>query len=187
MCWSFSQRIIEKVPLSELDSSFKSRDDVRRYYEDHCEGDILLFSQRKIVWVQAFLDQQLVGWVSFETQFLEKNSVFVRNLVVSPKFQRRGIGKKLLFSIKTEKKLFPQTQSMYLIARKVNRSGLRFYQKLGSTRVFRFQENEPLLPSSIVGFKFEFQKVGYCERSGYSPMENPVEEYCHDRKQPRHL
>ncbi len=50
--------------------------------------------------------------------------------IVSPEYQRKDVGKHLVFSIRSDE-LFPNLQAINLLIRKVNTQGYLFYRKLG--------------------------------------------------------
>jgi ribosomal protein S18 acetylase RimI-like enzyme len=125
------------VPLVELNPAFQSTDDMRCFYESYFDSELAHFQQGKLIWVQAFDRERLVGWATFELEKQEKHAVYMNLLVVDPDEQRRGIGKHLTFSIRSHD-LYPETQFIDLLIRKVNESGRRFYEKIG---FFDFQHS----------------------------------------------
>jgi ribosomal protein S18 acetylase RimI-like enzyme len=120
----------EDVPLIELNPEFKSTGDVRRFYEHYFFEEFEHFKQGKLFWIQAFLNEELVGWATFELEPTETNAAYMNLLAVDPKYQRMGIGKHLTFSIRSDE-LFPQIQAINLLIRKVNTEGYKFYYRLG--------------------------------------------------------
>lgn len=120
----------EGIPLTELHPQFKSRHDVRSFYEAYFKDELNNFAKGRLFWVQAFLNNQLVGWATFELETHESDAAYLNLLVVSPEHQRKGIGKYLTFSICSET-LFPNIQAINVLIRKVNLEGYNFYRKLG--------------------------------------------------------
>jgi ribosomal protein S18 acetylase RimI-like enzyme len=120
----------EDVPLSELSSNFKSNGDVRRFYENYFQEELEHFKEGHLFWVQAFLNNKIVGWATFELEPLEADAAYMNLLIVAPEYQGLGIGRHLTFSIASED-LFPNIQAINLLIRKVNIEGYNFYYKLG--------------------------------------------------------
>lgn len=69
-------------------------------------------------------NEKIVGSVRF---FLENETVYIGKLIVSPKFQNRGIGAKLLLDVE---KIFPGKR-YELFTRAGNLKNLAFYKKHG--------------------------------------------------------
>ncbi len=122
--------VYEDVPLDELNPNFKCIGDVRRFYEDYFESELGHFKKGELYWIQAFDGDELVGWATFQPEAKEDDAIYMNLLVMDPKHQRRGIGEKLVFSIRSEE-LFPNTKAINLLIRKVNETGRIFYQKIG--------------------------------------------------------
>lgn len=120
----------EDVPLVDLSPDFKSIGDVRRFYENYFEFEFHHFNQGGIYWVQAFLNEKLVGWATFELEPHEENAAYMNLLIVDPECQKRGVGKHLVFSI-CSNELFPNISAINLLIRKVNTQGYQFYYNLG--------------------------------------------------------
>lgn len=120
----------EDVPLSQLSPHFKSTGDVRRFYENYFKEELEHFKEGHLFWVQAFLNDKLVGWATFELEPQEENAAYMNLLIVAPEYQKMGVGRHLTFSICSEE-LFPNIQAINLLIRKVNVEGYNFYYRLG--------------------------------------------------------
>lgn len=120
----------EDVPLSDLSPDFKSTGDVRRFYENYFKTELEHFKEGHLIWVQAFLNNEVVGWATFELEPLEANAAYMNLLVVAPEHQKKGCGRLLTFSICSDD-LFPNIQAINLLIRKVNVEGYKFYRSLG--------------------------------------------------------
>lgn len=116
----------EDVPLVELNPDFRSIGDMRRFYEGYFDSELEHYSHGGLVWIQAFQEEKLVGWATFELEKID--AAYMNLLIVDPDAQGRGIGKHLTFSIRS---LYPEVQDINLLIRKVNIEGWRFYQKIG--------------------------------------------------------
>jgi ribosomal protein S18 acetylase RimI-like enzyme len=116
----------EDVPLSDLNPKFASIGDVRRFYEGYFESELDHFKKGKLVWVQAFDEERLVGWATFELE--GSDAAYMNLLVVDPHEQRKGIGKTLTFAINS---LYPNINAIHLLIRKVNVEGRKFYERIG--------------------------------------------------------
>lgn len=130
----------EEVPLTELNPNFKSIGDVRRFYENYFDSELGHYKNGELVWIQAFIHDELVGWATFELE--DNDSAYMNLLIVDPLYQGRGIGKHLVFSICAED-LYPNIQAINVLLRKVNEQGLRFYEKIGFSHCpeYRRQDN----------------------------------------------
>ncbi len=118
----------EDVSLVDLNPNFKSTGDVRRFYQDYFESEFAHFQNGSLIWVQAFIEEQLIGWATFMLE--ESNHAYMNLLAVDPLYQDRGIGKHLVFSICSEE-LFPNIEAINVLPRKVNLQGRLFYEHIG--------------------------------------------------------
>ena len=118
----------ENVPLVELDPNFKSTGDVRRFYQNYFESEFAHFQNGSLIWVQAFIEEKLIGWATFMLE--ENDHAYMNLLAVDPCYQNRGIGKHLVFSICSEE-LFPHIEAINVLLRKVNLQGRLFYERIG--------------------------------------------------------
>ncbi len=120
----------EDVPLFELNPQFASIGDVRRFYEAYFFEEYDRFKKQEILWVEAYVENQLAGWATFEREITEPDAAYMVLLTVSPDYQGLGLGRHLTFSICSEE-LYPNIQVINLFVRKVNMQGYAFYYKIG--------------------------------------------------------
>lgn len=120
----------EDVPLKELNPAFESIGDVRRFYEAYFFEEFERFAHGEVFWVEAYVNDTLAGWATFELEQEEENTAYMNLLTVAPKFQGMGVGRHLTFSVLSDE-LYPNTQAINLLIRKVNQSGYDFYYKIG--------------------------------------------------------
>lgn len=137
----------EDVPLTELNPDFQSIGDVRRFYENYFDSEFAHFQHGSLIWIQAFIDEKLIGWATFELE--ENNQVYMNLLAVDPLFQKRGIGKHLVFSI-CSNELFPCTEAINVLIRKVNLSGLNFYERIGFHDAPDYQAKDNFVDNSLL-------------------------------------
>ena len=122
--------VYEDVPLIELNPAFQSIGDVRRFYENYFKEELEHFKDGHLIWVQAFFNDQLVGWATFELESSEPNAAYMNILTVHPDDQGKGIGRYLTFSICSEE-LFPMIEAINVLIRKINVKSYNFYYHLG--------------------------------------------------------
>lgn len=141
----------EDVPLAELNPNFKSIGDVRRFYEAYFESEIERYKNGHLIWIQALIDEETVGFATFELETAEKKAAYMNLLAVHPDFQRQGIGKDLAFSILT---VHPHIRAINLLIRKVNQGGHAFYEKIGFVDHKVVRDNF-VDPSLLTGMRWE--------------------------------
>lgn len=122
------------VPLSDLNPLFQTREDVIHFYEDYFDSELQHFEIGELLWMQAWMGDELVGWATFEK--MDGNEVYMNLIAVAPSYQRRGVGKALTFSTNAEK--------INLLLRKVNSGGRKFYEAIG------FHESNFVRPDNFV-------------------------------------
>jgi len=93
------------------------------------EDDIAPFRAGQLIWVRAFLADQLVGWMTIAPKFISPENSYLSTLVVDPAFQKRGIGKVMIESIATH--WLPETKEIDLVVRRINETAITFYLRLG--------------------------------------------------------
>jgi ribosomal protein S18 acetylase RimI-like enzyme len=146
----------EDVPLTELNPTFKSTGDVRRFYQNYFQEEFGHFKEGHLIWTQAFIDDTLVGWATFELEPMEATGAYMNLLVVDPKYQKMGVGKELTFSICSEN-LFPNIDAINLLIRKVNREGYNFYYKIGFFD-FAYKRDNFVDPALLTGLRWQKNK-----------------------------
>ncbi len=77
--------------------------------------------------ITAKADRMPAGYALFDISQSPK-LIYISELAVDPSFQRRGIGKGLVFSIL---KFFPEAEKIVLITRKANTQARFFYPSIG--------------------------------------------------------
>jgi len=113
-----------KIPLKQL--HIKS---LHPFLEEAFEDELVDFRSKKenVFYYNALdKDKKVVGYVSFNVNPKE-NTAYIRQLAVSPKVWKKGLGKKLVFAILKDA---PVT-NLRLVTRKVNKIGIEFYQHIG--------------------------------------------------------
>jgi len=94
-----------------------------------------------LIWVQAKIEECLVGWATFATEPEDADARYMNLLIVDPKFQGLGVGKSLVFSLKNLG-IHPNLQRINLFVRKVNQRGYEFYDHLGFTKNLNYQRTD---------------------------------------------
>lgn len=146
----------EDVPLTVLNSQFRSIGDVRRFYADYFEEELEHFKEGHLFWVQAFMNEKLVAWATFELESEEMDAAYMNLLIVDPEYQRMGLGRYLTFSI-CSNELFPNLHAINLLIRKVNTEAYKFYYKIGFFE-FDYQRDNFVDPSLLTGLRWERKK-----------------------------
>jgi ribosomal protein S18 acetylase RimI-like enzyme len=143
----------EDVPLEELNKNFRSTGDVRRFYQGYFKEELSHFEHGDLYWTQAFIEDNLVGFATFELEPGESDASYMNLLAVHPDFQGVGIGKALTFSI-CSRELFPNVNIIRLLIRKINIEGERFYKKIGFTECNYTRDNF-VDPALLTGLSWE--------------------------------
>jgi len=114
----------------DIEEHFESPDKIADYYQHLISHyDVGPFREGKLLWVRAFLHNNLIGWMGIEPHFRHKNHTYLSTFILDPKFEGKGIGKKMLSSIVEH--WLPETTEINLIVRKINHKALEFYQHIG--------------------------------------------------------
>jgi ribosomal protein S18 acetylase RimI-like enzyme len=145
----------EDIPLIEIHPKFRSIGDVRRFYQEYFKEELEHFRQGKLYWIQAFADQKLIGFATFELEPNEPHAAYMNLLAVHPKWQKRQIGKALTFSICREE-LFPDIQAINVLVRKINQEGKRFYERIGFYE-YPYTRSNFVDPALLTGLRWEKQ------------------------------
>ena len=90
-----------------------------------------LLREKKTYAVRAIRQDTTVGVVFFEKVKSAKNAVYIRQTAVQIEMQKKGIGGHLVFSIREDGSLLPDTKTLFVIVRYVNKSAIAFYKSLG--------------------------------------------------------
>lgn len=94
----------------------------------------------------AFDNDKMIGFAIFE--LWDDQSYYLAEMAVLPNYQRKGIGKQLVFSI-LQKDL--AAKKILLVTEKANRWSQSFYEKIGFKRS-SFQH--PDYPENFIGYEF---------------------------------
>ena len=118
--------------ISKTSTSWRGgNNSVQQYYEKYFAVEFDKYSANKFeFWVCAYVDNQLVGWATFEREHDDKNAVYMDLLIVDPAYQHKGIGEQLVKSL-LNLGAIPELSAVHLLLRKANSGGRIFYQKLG--------------------------------------------------------
>lgn len=104
---------------------------VSAYYEECFRTEFKDFLSGKLdYWIEARIDEKLVGWATFEQEKNRHNAFYMNLLVVHPEYQGLSVGSNLVMSLITLK-LIPDLAAIHLLLRIKNTGGRIFYSKLG--------------------------------------------------------
>lgn len=143
----------EDIPLEELSPTFKSTGDVRRFYNAYFDDEFERFRHGHLIWIEAYINEKLAGWATFEIEPNETDAVYMNLLVVSPNHQKKNVGTHLVFSVLSEE-LYPNTNAINLLIRKINESGYLFYKKIGFFD-FNYQRDNFVDVSLLKGLRWQ--------------------------------
>lgn len=120
----------QRLSPNQLGSDLQTKEDVERFYKNYFEEEKEKFSDGVIhFWVEAFVDNELVGWATFRREGSDSNAVYMELLVVSPEYKGKGIGSQLVFSLIHLNEI-PDLHAINLELRILNAGGRVFYEKL---------------------------------------------------------
>jgi ribosomal protein S18 acetylase RimI-like enzyme len=115
---------------AELEANFGESKNVREFYKNLLsKEDLEPFMTNNMFWVRAFIDDKLVGWMSFQFEPNKTNSIYLSTLVVAPEYHNLGIGKIFIRSIVEHWQ--PTATEIKLVVRNINNKALGFYRHLG--------------------------------------------------------
>lgn len=102
---------------------------VEQYYTNYFAVEFDKFASGQFeFWVEAYLDDKLVGWATFERE--KQNAVYMDLLIVMPEYQGMGIGKQLVQSL-VNLGVMKDLQAVNVLLRKTNKAGAGFYECIG--------------------------------------------------------
>ena len=140
------------VPLAVFNTAFTSVEDVNHWLGEVFDEEVALLREGKSFCVHALNGNDPVGVIFFERLPERPHGVYIRQTAVQPNFQRRGIGRKLVLSIREGLAVLPDTESLYLIVRVVNPRAIDFYKSAGFVRSdFMYPGYDPL---KYIGFEW---------------------------------
>ncbi len=131
---SFITEYKKYLQPNEIDTKLKvwrindGADSVEQYYFDYFAKEIEELKHNKIFWIEAKIDNKLVGWTTF-AKSATADTYYMDLLIVDPNHQSHGIGKELVFSAH-KLHLIKNAKAITLLLRKKNQGGRTFYSKL---------------------------------------------------------
>ena len=111
-------------------SSNEGHPSVDDFYADYFESEFLEFKNGHLHWIQATINDRLVGWATFEKDKSQDSDLYMNLLIVDPKFQSLGVGEQLTLSPK-QLGISPRLKQIHLLLRKKNLGGRAFYSRIG--------------------------------------------------------
>ena len=97
--------------------------------------------------VVALMDDALAGWILFQK---EQRRVIVEIICISPEYQRKGLGKKLIFSFR---ECWSEITNLAVLTRKINAFSPLFYESLGFRKTnFMLPEYNP---ADVQGYELD--------------------------------
>lgn len=116
------------IPIADLNPQFKTIADVENWFGSSFDEEQNLLNKNKIILVQAILNNEVIGMVSFEKLPFENNAVSLRNIAISADHQRTGLGKYLVFSIIN---IASEITTIFVIVNHLNQIAVKFYENIG--------------------------------------------------------
>lgn len=120
------------ISPKDLKNTFKNFSDVKTWLEKTFKEEIDNFKKDPKIYLMVAkteLEDKIVGVAIFELfKDLNCNVIHVKQLGILPEYQNRGIGTKLLFSIKNS---LPNLDLITVDTGKINVKAYQFYKKLG--------------------------------------------------------
>lgn len=100
-------------------------------------------------------DATPLGYASFDHSINDplRQTAYLRMLVTEPSYQRKGVGKQLVFSVL---KFWPKVKKIEVSTRRANNQAVSFYRKLGFKPTK--QVHEDLDPQFYCGLEFFLDK-----------------------------
>lgn len=129
------KKYLEPADIGEgLTTWYGGENSVQAYYEKYFETELEEFHEGKIeYWVEAYIDDVLVGWATFIKEQSDDHALYMNLLVVGPEHQGKGVGSKLVFAA-SELGITTELSAVNILLRKKNQGGLKFYEGLGFKR-----------------------------------------------------
>ena len=110
----------------EMVAHFGEAMDVRAFYARlFQEDDVLPFRENKMLWIRAFINDKLIGWMTLENNFREEGIVYISKLAITPAYQNQGLGSVFLSSIHSH--WYKKTKELDLIVSNINGKAIDFY------------------------------------------------------------
>lgn len=138
----YKQYLTPQEVSTELTSWRDGNASAQKYYENYFTSELNEFTNGHLhYWVQAKVDEKVVGWATFEREKSDPNAVYMNLLVVHPDYQHKGIGKELVMSLINLHEI-ENLSAVHLLLRKKNQGGRTFYSKLGFYSDPEYQRDE---------------------------------------------
>lgn len=118
----------------EIIENFGAPENIIPYYTKlFTEDDVKPFRKGEAVWIQAYFEKKLVGWMTLIPGFNEPNSVYLSTFVISPEYTQHGIARLMITSIREH--WIPMVKNIYLITRGINRDAVNFFEQMKFTPI----------------------------------------------------
>ena len=126
------KRVYRKLGVSDLDLVLKMDNDFRSNFI--CDENARLFLSNPMCWIFACIENnRVIGFAyGYELNRLDNmgNMLYIHEVGVHPEFQRQGIGKQILISIKSLCKLYGICK-FFLFTQKSNKPACALYKSIG--------------------------------------------------------
>ena len=160
LCKSFIDEYKKYLQPEQIDAKLKSwlikdgANSVEEYYLDYFATEFKEFEHGHLYWLEAKIDNKLVGWATYEKSPTTANSHYMNLLIVDPDFQKQGIGTELVFAV-TKLDAFSDAKYINLLLRKKNVGGRVFYSSLGFKPNPNFKRDNFVDVSLLEGWTLE--------------------------------
>jgi hypothetical protein len=123
----------ENIQPSNLNPSFRNKEDVVQMLKDTFDNEERLFKNGQTYCVHAFQNEEPIGVVFFQQLSPQPyvnhlNAIYIRE--IAPETMDNPVSRELIFSAL---EVFPETDSLYVITRFINKKSVPFYEGLGFT------------------------------------------------------
>jgi len=114
----------------DIQEHFAGPEKIADYYRNLInECDIEPFRTGKLIWIRAYLENKLVGWMGLETDYRGQHITYISTFILDPASEGKGIGEKMLSSIINH--WLPETTELNLVVRKINYKAQNFFKHFG--------------------------------------------------------
>jgi ribosomal protein S18 acetylase RimI-like enzyme len=128
---------------------------VEAYYSEYFSKEFENLRQGRLHWLQAIIDNKLVGWATYTRDAIPTNALYMDLLIVDPAYSKQGIGAELVYAVK-RLSVVPDLKFVNLLLRSKNRGGRIFYEKLGFKQNLDFQCDNFVDLALLKGWTLEF-------------------------------
>lgn len=136
----------------------EGQDSVEQYYSDYFDHELSDFENNNLYWIEARIDNNLVGWATFEKKKSLANSCYMNLLIVDPVIAHSGVGSELVRAA-YKLPLMKNIKSINLLLRKANEGGKVFYSKLGFKATPSFTRDNFVDNSLLEGWTLELDNA----------------------------